>query len=443
MPNPQPRPRTSAPADVNEHIAWACGFLTGDAEVPALDVDKSPSHEAIARSYRAHVTPDWVSPYQLVGQFELIRRANKRQPYPPDRIEVLGDSIRLRDHYGHHWHLRFSLADDGRIAGLDVDVELAGGLTLRDAQPADYGAVERIDRAAPLPLDGGVCHVDRRGTTATSIRLLGEGSMKVVELDGEVAALCGAAHADVRIGGREYRVTYSHHARAEEPVRGRGLLPVMAASGEAPTLQVTEGVISVAVADNIKAASNQPFLWKAGACRMVFDCSEIAGPAIGRTIDPTDAPRICDLINGAHGGQEWFRPYTPEVLDERLSRAPDDYGWQSFRATDEATVGIWMSGERRHYVFEDRDWTEVRANVLDYGFSKRGLADFEALLRSAAADALAAGITHLSIFTSEPAPAHSVLPALAQRIEPYVVSCSIPEPEGAEGRGVYIDATFA
>ena len=136
-------------------------------------------------------------------------------------------------------------------------------------------------------------------------------------------------------------------------------------------------------------------------------------------------------------------PYTPARIGDRLGRSPEHYGWKSLNRTDRAVVGCWLSGESRTYEMPGETWNERRGLILDYGFARGGLAELEGLLRGAAYEARSKGITHLTLFTARPAPAFEVIERLAERLEPYRISCSIPEPPDAAERGVYIDPILA
>lgn len=421
-----------------EQLEWLAGFLLGDRDVPSNDVP-------LDQHTLSRFSPHWADQSGLIGICELMRRGNRRAPFAADRLEIADDTVTLRDSHEHVWHMTFVFDAERRFASLDIDFELAEGLRYRLGSDADMEAIEALDTAAPLPVGEGLCWVDRRGGTGNAIRLLGDNRMAVVEQGSEIVAGCGSVMIEAQVAGRVFDLNYAHHVRVEEQVRGRGLVPVVAAGAEASIAHLSAGVISVVHAENKCAAKNQPHLWQAGGLRAVFDCASIGQKVPVGAAGPADAEQLCGLINDAHSGQEWFRPYTPAILAERLQRAPEAYGWPNLRRTDRAMIGVWSSGEQRRYELPDRQWTETRGQILDYGMAPdgQGLDDLELLLRASAAEALEVGITHLSAFTAAAAPVFPMFERLAQRMEPYVVSCSIPEPPDAVDRGVYIDPVLA
>ncbi len=421
-----------------EQVEWYAGFLRGEREI--LNENSATRREMAELT--EHFSPEWRMPAGGVGQCELIRRANRRQPFTDSEISIDGSRIRLHDTYGHNWVLELTFDPSDRIAGIAVDIDLADGLKVRTAATEDLVRIEELDRATPMPFSDGQVVIDRNGQLTELMALLEPNDLAVAERNGEVLAALGRATVTIRVGGRRCEVNYMHHMRVAPPGRKQGLVPILAVTLETPTLSTTDGAISVVHADNSYAAKNQPFLWSAGGVRAVLDCASIAGAPIGSNVDDHDLQRLCSMINHAHENEEWFVPYSPTSLAERLGRTLN-YGVANLVATKRAVVGLWPSGERRVYRSGGDTWDERRGTVLDYGFAEGGLDELELLLRQTAASAHEAGITHLSIFTAEGAPTYPMIAGLTDRLEPYVVSCSIPEPANAAQRGVYIDPILA
>jgi len=188
----------------------------------------------------------------------------------------------------------------------------------------------------------------------------------------------------------------------------------------------------------------------------VLSCAELTGAAPSpdagtfehRTASPADTGHIVAVLNECHGGEELFRPYTVDSLTTRLERAPDVYSWSSLLLSDQAVVGTWMA--RRTHLRRQLDGAgsstetiSVRGLVLDYGFRPGAEDEFDALLRITARGALAAGVTDLSVFSSDPSPGSARLRSLAADIEEYELSTPYtPEPQGADERGLYVDQVY-
>ncbi len=429
-----------------ENIEWCRRCLAEEYEFPPPDAGL-PIEERLA--------DEWVGPFGLMYLLGGLRRFNKSRGFSSENLVSSGNQIKLEDRYEHAWSLTFDFDRAGRISAVELDTTLAGGLEIREARAEDFEVIERLSNATPIPVEGGTCQIETHGSLGPATELRGN-LLLVVEDQGEVIAVGGAASVPIMVGSNPYHVTYSNHFRIEQRARGKGLMFALIAGTENPFRPICEGTISVFHAGN--ALGTIAFPWKTGGCRVVLNCAGIAGDPFGEPATKKDEEAICAMINNAHGGQEWFLPYDRARLEERLSRSPDAYGWSNFRVSERAVVGSWFSGEMRHYVVEGREWTETRGAVLDYGFDecgmnageqekngrvRGGLEELELLLRSVAADALKEGISHLTLFTAEQAPAYALLERLSESIEPYYVSCSIPEPEGTEKRGVYIDQVLA
>lgn len=420
-----------------ENLEWCMSLLNGEHNLGREFL--TLTNEVL----RQRFSDTWASPQELLVHFDLIKRGNKRETFSPDSLSIKGNTILLRDRHDHHWSLIFEFDTAGEIKTFDVNVSLAGGLVLCEVVGADFVAIEALEQAASIPVDDGFCHIDHHGTLVSVIDLLGPGRMHVVEQDGVIVGFGGTAGFKVTVDDQNYDRLYSHHYRIHESVRGRGLIPVLAASNEAYLAHEPLGQFAVVHSGNTRAAENQPYLWEAKGARVVLDCQRIAGDPYGSKATPDDQARICAMINHSHGAQEIFHPYTIDGLTERLSRAQEVYTLKNFKVSEHATLGTWMSGETRRYEFEDRSWTEERGLILDYGFDKGGLDEFERLLRGTAGEALAQDLTHLTLFSCQQAEAWPLLSRLATRIEPYVVSCSVAEPTRTAEHGVYIDQILA
>ena len=157
---------------------------------------------------------------------------------------------------------------------------------------------------------------------------------------------------------------------------------------------------------------------------------------------PADAARVVELVNTCHGREAFFAPYNRATFEERLSRAPHAYFWPDLRLSDNAVMGVWLCGERRIVIDGQRRDEMVRGLVLDDGFLPEGEEDFVALIRHWCTSAKAAGITHLSIFSSPSSPGADTIRHLADRIQEFDFGFDEPEPADLDTRGLYVDAIY-
>ena len=427
-----------------ENLEWFVDLLVGEVPAPATGPKRGTDYAQWNAAFGKHLSPSWVNPYQLSGNLSVIQLANAGRSLDRSRVRIDGNAVAWQDAHDNTWRCDFVFDSDGNIASIEASVSLADGSRVRDATSADLSAIEAMSDHARVRMHDGWCTIDRRGTTRQFIELLGDNRMQVVETEtGELVAVGASATLPVRISGCTYTLFYTNHFRVHERARGSSLMAVLLATICTPQSHLMEGTLSVANEGNTRSVRGLPAIWETGALRAVLDCEAIAREPLGRPCTVHDAEDVCALINHAHERQECFVPYTPATIGDRLTRSPESYGWRSLNRTDHAVVGCWLSGESRTYEMPGQTWNERRGLVLDYGFARGGLAELEGLLRGAAYEARSKGITHLTLFTARPAPAFEVIERLAERLEPYRISCSIPEPADAAERGVYIDPILA
>jgi hypothetical protein len=265
----------------------------------------------------------------------------------------------------------------------------------------------------------------------------------VAEEDGRILALhCVALHPVV-IGGKEYRAMLLHHSRIPREHQKRGLFSPLNIRGFRTYEESMDAPYAYVAVDNAAAGRlHGPDRWSFHALRAVLHCEGLAGPSVGRPATPADATRIVEILNTCHEGEEMYRPYTVELLTERLERAPELYSWSNVWLTDRAVAGVWPAG-LRVVREEDGQRTEtVRASVLDHGSLPGAEDELESLLRAWCGWLAERGTSELAIYTSEGSPNYGVCSALASQIDAYHFRMGVPEPEGAAQRGLYVDAVY-
>ena len=165
----------------------------------------------------------------------------------------------------------------------------------------------------------------------------------------------------------------------------------------------SQGFVSVNNAAMQRGFANTPNKWPLRALRCQLPCEKLAAPPTGRPAKPEDAARIVELLNGCHGEEELYLPYTLETLAARLARAPQEYSWEQVWLTDGAVVGVWPAGESIQVIVERDGQRAVsrRGLALDYGFEDGAEEQLERLLRAWCGRLSERGFDTLSVFTSE------------------------------------------
>jgi hypothetical protein len=147
-----------------------------------------------------------------------------------------------------------------------------------------------------------------------------------------------------------------------------------------------------------------------------------------RKAGPADLPACVHLINRTHQGEDLFRPYSDERLENVLDEGvwggkpdwwPHVYGWSDFYLIERsgrvvACAGLWDHGRDirevwRHRATGEEDVIEPTA-LLDFGWARGAEAEAERLIRFLLGETQRLGRTHLM------APLQQ-LPRLASRLE--------------------------
>lgn len=326
---------------------------------------------------------------------------------------------------------------------------MESAVVIREATEADDPILAELERRSPLVMDGGAVIIDRGNDYFAASRLMEDVTVLIAEVDGVPAGVyCGARHR-VRIAGVDRYVLYIHHARIPPENQRHGLGRALGARLQAKYRErVDTSYWYIAPGNTIsqgyaRGASNK---WSFGPLWATLDTFAVAGPHAGRAATLDDAAHIAELLNAYHEGEEMFLPYTALSLAERLSRAPDEYAWDNLWLTDDAVVGVWPEGRSIVNRFIDSDGvvTESRgAAVLDYGCIPGAEEQLESLVRAWCGGLRRSGLSELTVFTSPGARGERLISQLATEVRPFDFwTPSIPEPEGANTRGLYVDHVY-
>ncbi len=323
-------------------------------------------------------------------------------------------------------------------------------VVIREATEADGPLLADVERRSPLVwAEGGAVIIDRGSDYFAASRLMEEVTILVAEIDGAPAGVfCGARHT-VRLGGLDRPVLYVHHARIPPEYQRHGVGRALSSHLNAiyrGRVDTSYWYIAPGNATSQGFARDARNKWSFGPLWARFATFAVAGPPAGRPATPNDAPRVAALLNACHEGEEMFLPYTPESLTLRLLRAPKQYGWDRLWLTEDAVVGVWPEGECvvTRFIDPAGEVSESRgAAVLDYGCAPGGEEQLESLLRAWCAWLRRSGQSTLTIFTSHAARGERLIRQLATEVNSFDFwTPSIPEPEGARARGLYVDHIY-
>jgi len=364
--------------------------------------------------------------------------------------EVL--EVDLQDAKGRLWtfRARIGLEPPYRIEFWSVRRPLPPGATLRRATESDGDAIAAVERACPIERDDGSRVTLVRGSSLLDqVRLAEWGGIWLVEEDGSPIACDGRLAHHTRIGRRDVSLVYRFHTRVKPSHRRLGLnetLAVMLAEEQLQAFGAGDGFYVYVDPRNqvIRDWSRTP-AWRPRPLRALLRCDAVAEPSAARPAIPTDAARIAALLDSAHNGEELYLPRAAEAIIQRLTRAPERYGFKHMWIDEFAVVGVWEDGEERTLERDGALDVSVRATVLDWGFARgtvEGLRSLERLLRSWCAHLASRGFTHLSLFFSHASPAAPILARLAESVIDVEFQCTVAEPATATRLGLHVDPIY-
>ena len=386
---------------------------------------------------------------------ECRRLSEQLGPVKIGGIDTTGDhgvAVLLDAADGKRWRLACEVEPEPphRIRHLELRRALDPSVTARLATEADGPALADLERRCPIELDDTSVIIDRGDDWWAFARLMEAAGAGLALVDGVLAGVnCGGVHR-VRIGGQDYRMMVAIHLRVLPEHQRKGLWGAATEPLNAlfPFGEAVDASIGYVSAQNLKMQAgfrHNPNKWSFGPIRVVLDCRELAGPAMGRPATAADAGRIVQILNDFHHREEMFLPYTEASLTSRLERAPDLYSWDSVQLTDGALVGVWPAGDKIRTITESAGNTMItrRHLVADYCWVPGAEDEFEALVRHWCGHAAARGAHELAIFTSGSSPGFQLLRKLAKTTEDFVFWLNgVPEPADARSRGVYTDPFY-
>ena len=347
---------------------------------------------------------------------------------------------------GRRWRYRFAVDPaTQRFLTLVLEWVQEERVHVRWAVEADGPALADIERRSPMIVGDVKVTIDRGSDYFAVARLMEEVGVALAEVDGVPAAVnCAATHTAC-VDGKPYRLAYYHHLRILPEHQRKGLFQQLnRLLSERFSPPYVDGTYAYVARDN--AASQRLFsfaeAWPVPPLLCELPVDKVRGPRAGRPAVREDGPRIVDLINAAHTGEEMFSPYSANFLSARLERAPQQYTWSSLRLAESAVVGVWPAGDSFTVLTEGPDGSTVdrEALVLDYGLLPGGDRDYEELLRGWCGELADRGHTQLMTFTSPRSPNYPVLRDLGAEMRPFDLFLQGPErPEAAGERGVYVD----
>lgn len=321
-------------------------------------------------------------------------------------------------------------------------------ITIREATPADAAILADIERRSPIVTGEAKIQIDRGDDYFAAARLMGEYTAFLAEVDGAPGGVFGASPHPVLLGGVKRRMLYINHARILPRFQDMGLgkkLSERLGQKYKGAVDSHYWYISPDNEHSLAFARNATNRWTIDPTWVHIDTAKLAGPPFGRPAMPADAPLIADMLNAAHEGEEMFLPYTAASLEERLSRDPQQYSWANLWLSERAVAGVWREGDciSIRVTLPSGEVDESRgAGLMDYGYLPGGEAELVALIRAWCALLAAQGMAEFTLFDSPPTRHHHFLAPLGECSSFGFWTPSLPQPQGAETNGLYVDHIY-
>ncbi len=424
-------------------LAWWIGMLNRGGEgAQASDWDRySP---AIKQRVGAALTAEtlqanWQANLGRMGEIAAVT-LEANEPLAVVAVVVTAKERR--------WVLTLDVEPEPPHAASRFEIERRHDFVLgfREATADDALILADIERRCPIVMGDVSVHFDRGEDYMAATRLMEDCSIGLASVDGVPAAVsCGAEHV-VRVGGALKKMVTVSHLRVLPEHQRKGL---WGAANQVLNKywDHVDGSSAYISVDNLgmqHGFEGTPNKWPQIVHRIPLDCATLAGPPAGRPATPSDADEIVARLNRFHDAEELFVPYTAESFTGRMDRAPDLYAWDRVWMTDGALVGAWGFGNALRAVTEVGGVRTVSRSgvVLDYAFERGAEDEFEALLRAWCAHLAAGGFDTLVIYSSPASPGAARLERLGGAERFFMWTPGIAVPEGAESRGLYVDAVY-
>lgn len=376
-----------------------------------------------------------------------LRRAWQDRGWPE---QVLHQLMELRVPRGpiDWWlkHERVSI-DYVKEYALQRETLMYGTMRVREATWDDNEAVADLYANSPEEIGDWEVTVERSPYPFAQFRLQEHVNIQVLEDRGVVLAAMVHSSRNTMVGGKRTTAHISSAWRVRKELRGQGYSKLLR-TAEGPAcawfgmnnyyyirsgnFNAYKWIKALLHEDSIEGAPERegdvPGL---SVSVHHFAARPFEGSAEGvRLVRPADLRSCVGLINRTHKGQDLFRPYTVDYLEQRLNDPcwgdkPDFwqpvYGWPDYYVLEDAgkivaCAGLWDKGKNVREVWRHKTTKEERTiaatAMMDFGYAAGAEA---AMLRLAG---YLIGVTHQLGRSSLMAPLEQ-LPSLLAALEAY------------------------
>jgi hypothetical protein len=321
-------------------------------------------------------------------------------------VEILDRAQELRVNRGIvEWWIKHErqTPDEARRYLAAREKLMHGTMHARLATWNDDEAVADLYANAPEDIGDWEVTVERSPYPFAQFRLQEHVSISVLEDRGVVLAATADSSRNALVGGKRTGLHIASAWRVRKEFRGQGLSRLLRMA-EGPAVGWfgfynyyyirsgnfgALGWIKAFIPESVNAPSREGDVPGIPITVHHFDAAPGDGKLSGiRLARRSDLRRCVALINQTHRGQDMFRPYSTEYLEQRLDdpfwgEKPDFwvpvYGWPEYYVVEEAGKvlacgGLWDKGKNVREVWRHKETGETRSfdgtALLDFGYAE-------------------------------------------------------------------------
>jgi len=301
------------------------------------------------------------------------------------------------------WWVNHERPDNARRYLKGRETLMFGTMRARQAAWNDDEALADLYASSPEEIGDWEVTVERSPYPFAQFRLQEHVAISILEDRGVILAATADSSRNALIGGKRTGVHIASAWRVRKEFRGQGLSrllrmaegPAVGWFGAYNYYYIRSGNFSALgwiesfIPESVKAPQREGDVPGIPVTVHHFDASPGGGDSAGiRPARRSDLRRCLALINRTHRGQDMFRPYSLDFLEQRLDdpfwgEKPDFwvpiYGWPDYYIVEDegrivACGGLWDKGKNVREVWRHKETGETRSfdstALLDFGYAE-------------------------------------------------------------------------
>jgi len=332
---------------------------------------------------------------------EELQKTARERGFEQDILDRAGE---LKVNRGMiEWWVNHERPENARRYLKGRETLMFGTMRARQAAWNDDEALADLYASSPEEIGDWEVTVERSPYPFAQFRLQEHVAISILEDRGVILAATADSSRNALIGGKRTGVHIASAWRVRKEFRGQGLSrllrmaegPAVGWFGAYNYYYIRSGNFSALgwiesfIPESVKAPQREGDVPGIPVTVHHFDASPGGGDSAGiRPARRSDLRRCLALINRTHRGQDMFRPYSLDFLEQRLDdpfwgEKPDFwvpiYGWPDYYIVEDegrivACGGLWDKGKNVREVWRHKETGETRSfdstALLDFGYAE-------------------------------------------------------------------------